>query len=229
MYLTEKSENTDLAKERKEQWNPYMNNMGTVMAVAGNDFLVLCGDKRLSMGYAILSRESTKICQLTEKIFIASSGMYADIKALWKNLKIRIEMYRTTHKKDPGLTQIAQLLSTTLYMRRFFPFYAFNILAGEKENGEFSCYGYDAVGSFDEVKFGAQGSGNELVTPVLDNILNRFKKEGRQVTKQEAVNMIRECMNGTSCRDIYTGDKMDIVILNKGGQVEWLEEDLRKD
>jgi 20S proteasome subunit beta 6 len=229
MYLTEQNQVTDLATEKKSQYNPYMNNMGTVMTLAGKDFVILCGDKRLSMGYAILSHDSTKIQQLTDKVFIASSGMYADVKALWKNLRARIEIYRSTHKRDPDLPQIANLLSITLYMRRFFPYYAFNVLAGMKENGEFTCYGYDAVGSFDEVQYGAQGSGNELVTPVLDNIMGRKKNEGKDIEVKEAYDLIRECMNGTSCRDIYTGDKMDIVILHKDGRVDRLEEDLRKD
>ena len=229
MYLSQSSHNTDLATEKKSQYNPYMNNMGTVITLAGKDFVVLCGDKRLSMGYAILSHNSTKLCKLTDKVYIASSGMYADVNALWKNLKIRIEIYRSTHKRDPDLPQIANLLSITLYGRRFFPYYAFNVLAGMKENGEFTCYGYDAVGSFDEVQYGAQGSGTELVTPVLDNIMSRKKAEGKEIELKEAYDLVRECMNGTSCRDIYTGDKMDIIILHKDGKVDVLEEDLRKD
>ena len=125
------------------------------------------------MGYTILSRDSSKLCRLTDKIILASSGMYADIMELQKNLKIKIEIYRSTHKRDPDLENLAQMLSVTLYSRRFFPFYAFNLLAGVDNEGKFHCYGYDAVGSFDEAPYGAQGSGNELITPVLDNIINR--------------------------------------------------------
>ena len=99
--------------------------------------------------------------------------MYADIVELQKTLKIKIDIYKSTHKRDPDLGNLAQMLSVTLYSRRFFPYYAFNILAGEDENGVFRCYGYDAVGSYDEAPYGAQGSGNELVTPVLDNIIGR--------------------------------------------------------
>lgn len=156
---------------------------------------------------------------------MASSGMYADIIALQKNIKARIEIYRSTHKRDPSLNAIAQMLSTILYGRRFFPFYAFNLLAGMKEDGTFTCYGYDAVGSFDEAPYGAQGSGNQLVTPVLDNIVNR----NLNLSEQEAFNLVLETMNGTSCRDIFTGDKVELMILRSNGDFVVEERKLRED
>lgn len=177
------------------------------------------------MGYTILSRDSSKICQLTDKIILASSGMYADIIALQKNLKARIEIYRSTHKRDPTLNAVAQMLSVTLYMRRFFPFYAFNILAGQKEDGSFTCYGYDAVGSFDESPYGAQGSGNELITPVLDNIINR----NPSLNQKEAIRLVLETMNGTANRDIFTGDKVEIHIMRADDITIVQEQELRKD
>lgn len=136
---------------------------------------------------------------------MASSGMYADICALQKNLKARIEIYRSQHKRDPDLGAIANLLSVTLYMRRFFPFYAFNLLAGQKNDGTFAVYGYDAVGSFDQLSYGAQGSGIELIAPVLDNHIGRLKEKGQDIGKNEATDLMYNIMKGVSNRDIYTG------------------------
>ena len=154
--------------------------------------------------------------------------MYADIIALQKNLLARIEIYRSTHKRDPGLSAVAQMLGVVLYMRRFFPYYAFNLLAGEREDGVFTCYGYDAVGSWDEAPYGAQGTGCQLVTPVLDNIINRNIQNNKYLTEEEAVKLVLETMNGTAGRDIYTGDKVEIMILKKDG-LTVREEELRKD
>tara|TARA_B110000503_G_C7063481_1_gene377711 strand:- start:455 stop:625 length:171 start_codon:yes stop_codon:yes gene_type:complete len=50
-------------------------------------------------------------------------------------------------------------ISNTLYGKRFFPYYTFNLLAGLDENGNGILYGYDAIGSFDKIYYGCQGSG----------------------------------------------------------------------
>lgn len=151
--------------------------------------------------------------------------MYADIKALQKNLKARIDIYKSIHRRDPDLSSIAQMLSVTLYMRRFFPYYAFNLLAGQQDDGTFAVYGYDAVGSFDQHNYGAQGSGVQLITPVLDNLYKKNPNLGRD----DAVRLIIDTMNGTSNRDIYTGDKLEILVLNRDGTSQQFEQDLRKD
>lgn len=134
--------------------------------------------------------------------------MYADICALQKNLKARIEIYKSQHKRTPDLGAIANLLSITLYSRRFFPFYAFNLLAGQKNDGSFAVYGYDAVGSFDQLSYGAQGSGIELIAPVLDNIVGHYKTANRVIEKETAVAKLEEIMRGVANRDIYTGNLM---------------------
>ena len=49
------------------------------------------------------------------------------------------------------------------------PFYAFNLLCGLTKAGKGIVYGYDAIGSYDGVEYGAQGSGNSMGMTVLDN------------------------------------------------------------
>lgn len=67
---------------------------------------------------------------------IASAGMQADMKTLHKHLQARHVMYQHAHQKPMSVTAAAQLLSNTLYYKRFFPYYTFNLVAGLDENGE---------------------------------------------------------------------------------------------
>ena len=46
------------------------------------------------------------------------------------------------------------IISNTLYGKRFFPYYTFNLMAGLDENGNGVLYGYDAIGSFDKIYYG---------------------------------------------------------------------------
>ena len=44
--------------------------------------------------------------------------------------------YAHQHGKEMSAPAIGQMLATTLYSRRFFPFYTFNVVGGLDENGE---------------------------------------------------------------------------------------------
>lgn len=220
----ESANETVLPKQHRE-WSPYMNNEGTVMAFATKDKLYIAADKRLSMGYSILSRNSSKIFKLTDRIYLTSSGMYADMLALVKNLRIRIDMYKSQTKRDPDLQCVAQLLSVTLYSKRFFPYYTFNLLCGLSNNGELKVYGYDAVGSWDEVGYAVVGSGKDLIFPVMD----KFVRGNSNLNEDQSKNLILVTMNGCANRDIHTGDRFELLTMDLNGKVNVEEHELRKD
>ncbi len=77
-----------------------------------------------------------------------------------------------TYEFDMGrkatLSSVALLLSRTLYSRRFFPYYTFNILGGLDENADGVVYGYDAIGSYEPRRYIASGSATSLILPILD-------------------------------------------------------------
>ena len=214
-----------IEEKKSGEFSPYINNEGTTMAIAGEDYVIVAADKRLSNSYSIVSRDTSKICKLTDNIILSSSGMYADFIALQRYLKAYIEIFRSNNKKEPTLDNMAQLLSNTLYRKRFFPYYCFTTLCGKNKDGKFVCFGYDAIGSYEALPNGAQGSGNKLIVPVLDNVIER---KGN-LSENEAKQLVLETMNGTTNRDIHTGDKVEIIILRRDGRITKEEYPLRED
>ena len=51
-----------MALERR--FNPYSENGGTILAIAGQDFCVIAGDTRQSEGYSIQTRYAPKVFRL---------------------------------------------------------------------------------------------------------------------------------------------------------------------
>ena len=112
-------------------------------------------------------------------------------------------MFLFQHPKTPPIScaAVAQRLSVMLYSRRFFPYYAFNILAGLDNEGESvtvgvtnvrsslvlpvtyyththtsgrGCvYSFDVVGSYDRETYRAGGSASSMLQPLLDNQARR--------------------------------------------------------
>ena len=99
------------------------------------------------------------------------------------------------------------------------PFYSFNLLVGLDREGAGCVYGYDAIGSFDKLTYGVQGSGTSMASPLLDNQFvghNHLVKTlaDDQKTVEDAA---KDIINSIAERDIYTGDGVEIVTITKTG------------
>lgn len=226
---------TEGIKQHQSTWSPYDNNGGTCIAIAGANYCVIAADTRMSTGYSILTRDYSKICNLADKCVMASSGFQADVKALQKNLSARHLIYQHQHNKQMSCPAMAQLLSNTLYYKRFFPYYSFNVVGGLDNEGKGCVFTYDAVGSYERVGYGAQGTGGTLMMPVLDNqlkspspLLLPAQDASTPLLESEAVDLVKDVFASAAERDIYTGDGLEIVVVNaEGVKREFLE--LRRD
>jgi 20S proteasome subunit beta 6 len=62
---------------QQRQFNPYSENGGTILAIAGADFSVIAGDTRQSEGYNIQTRYAPKVFRLC--VFPLTGGLGADV------------------------------------------------------------------------------------------------------------------------------------------------------
>jgi len=156
--------------------------------------------------------------------------MLADQMTLHKTLLTRVFKYRQHHHKDMPTLAMAQMLSNTLYYRRFFPYYTFNVVGGLDEEGRGCVFSYDAVGSYERGEYASSGTGQTLIQGLLDNQVafkNQYQNK-RDLTLQEAVDLVKDAMTSAGERDIFTGDSVLIAKITAAG-VEYETFELKKD
>eukprot|EP00965_Chrysotila_dentata_P138794 4590578-Pleurochrysis_carterae.AAC.1 len=73
----------------------------------------------------------------TKDTVLATAGFRGDITTLQKLLRAKLTEYEQQHGEPMKVHAVAQMLANTLYGRRFFPYYTWNVLAGLDENGAY--------------------------------------------------------------------------------------------
>ncbi|CAL8363519.1 unnamed protein product [Boreogadus saida] len=205
------------------RFSPYTFNGGTVLAVAGEDFAIVASDTRLSEGYSIHSRDSPKCYKLTDTTVIGCSGFHGDCLTLTKIIDARLKMYKHSNNKMMTSGAIAAMLSTILYGRRFFPYYVYNIIGGLDEHGKGAVYSFDPVGSYQRDTYKAGGSASAMLQPLLDNQIgfkNMTGVEHVPLSKDKAVQLVKDVFISAAERDVYTGDALQICLITKEGVKE---------
>ena len=213
----------------EHSFNPYADNGGTILGIAGADFAVLAGDTRQTTDYSINTRTDHKIHHVGDNILITANGFAADGEALVKRFQNSLKWYHFDNNgKKLALSSAARNIQHLLYGKRFFPYYVHTIIAGLDEEGRGAVYSFDPVGSYEREQCRAGGGAASLIMPFLDNQVN-FKNQfvpgsdGKQkkpiefLSVEEVVKLVRDAFTSATERHIQVGDGLEIMIVTKDG------------
>jgi len=200
-------------------FNPYTENGGTILAIAGKDFSVVAGDTRQSEGYSIQTRYAPKVFKLTNRAVLAVNGFAADGNMFVKTVRQRLEWYRHAHAKEMPIRAIARLIQTLLYSKRFFPYYVYNILGGIEDDGTGAVYSFDPVGSYEREACRAAGAASSLIQPFLDNQIyfkNQVAAAGsphpQHLPLLDVLSLVTDSFTSATERHIEVGDGLEIYV-----------------
>ena len=119
-------------------------------------------------------------------------------------------------KRDVPPNSIAKMMSNMMYERRFFPLLTQVIVGGVV--GEPIIYTLDPLGSVLPDNYAAVGTGAEMALGVLDP---QFKEK---MNEQEAVELAKKAVKSATMRDSFSGDGIDILVINKNEVKEYTEQ-----
>merc|ERR1712048_1059430 len=211
---------------KEQRWSPYSWHGGSIVGIAGENFVVVASDTRLGEHGSIYQRDLERLVQITPKTVLGSCGFHGDALQMKKVIKTRCQIYEHNNRIPPSPPAIAQMVSTILYGRRFFPYYVYNIIAGMDDEGKGALFSYDPVGCVERVKCISEGTASSLLQPFLDNQIygkNLGKTTGSkefpapELTKERAIMVIKDAFISAAERETNTGDSIVMqVVTNEG-------------
>lgn len=220
---------TDARTEPIEhRFNPYQDNGGTVLGIAGEDFAVLAGDTRQTVGYSIDSRYEPKVFDVGDELLLTANGFSGDASQLVKVFGNELKWYHFDNNKKMQIQSASRLIQHLLYGKRMFPYYVHTIIAGLDPEGKGAIYSFDPVGSYERQQGVAGGAAASLIMPFLDNQVDfknqmdpesngTKKKQVRYLKLDEVIQLVRDAFTSATERHIEIGDGLQILIVTKDG------------
>jgi len=104
-----------------------------------------------------------------------------------------------------------------MYERRYFPLLT-QVIVGGMTSDKPVIYTLDPLGSVLPDEYAAVGTGAEMALGVLDP---QFKEN---MTEKDAVDLAVKAVRSATMRDSFSGDGIDVLVVNKDGTNEFTED-----
>merc|ERR1712194_65503 len=106
----------------------------------------------------------------TDKCFVGFGGFATDVQTVSQLLKFKLKMYSLRENRSMRAKTIKQLISTSMYERRFGPWMVEPVVAGLDENNEPVLCSYDFIGAMSEAKdFTVSGTTSDQLMGVCES------------------------------------------------------------
>ena len=121
--------------------------------MTGKDCVAIACDLKLGMQSLGLANNFEKIFQYGDRTFLGLTGLATDVTTLSEGFRFKNNLYRLREEREIAPSTLANLVSSTLYERRFGPYFVGPVVAGldPKTLKPFIC-GFDSIGCIDFAK-----------------------------------------------------------------------------
>ncbi len=187
----------------------------TAVGITFDNGVVIASEKRIAYGNFLVSKSTKKTFQITPKVGAACAGLVADMQILSLQISALAKIRKMEIKRDVPPNTIAKMMSNMMYERRFFPLLTQVIVGGFLNKP--AIFTLDPLGSVLPDEYAAVGTGAEMALGVLDP---QFKEK---MTEKEAIELAKKAVKSATLRDTFSGDGIDLLVINKTGSKEFSE------
>ncbi|POS87456.1 proteasome subunit beta type-3 [Erysiphe pulchra] len=120
--------------------------------MAGKDCVAIACDLRLGLQALTISNNFPKIFNYGD-VFLGITGLASDVSTIADLMRMKTNMYRLREERNISPSTMANLVSSSLYEKRFSPWYVSPVVAGlDPKTGKPLLCGFDSIGCPDFAK-----------------------------------------------------------------------------
>ncbi|OAV94937.1 proteasome component PUP3 [Puccinia triticina 1-1 BBBD Race 1] len=127
-------------------------NGGSVVAMVGKGCVAIACDLRLGNQALTVACNFEKVFQVTDKMFVGLPGLASDTFTLKNVFRHRVNMYKMKEERVVEPQTMAHLISSTLYQKRFGPYFVEPVVAGLDSKNEPFIAATDLIGCINFAK-----------------------------------------------------------------------------
>ncbi len=188
----------------------------TTVGIKYKEGVVLIADKRASMGYLVAHKNFHKIHKITDDIGMTMSGSVGHAQKILQLIRSEMELFEIKKRRKPSIKACASLISNILFN---YGLYVQLLVAGKDSEG-FQLYTLTPDGANVGDVYISSGSGSVMAYGVLED---KFQEN---MEEKDAVKIGIRAVKAAISRDIYTGNGLDVMIINKKGATLLSEQEI---
>ncbi len=140
--------------------------------MVGKDCVAIACDLRLGLQALTVSNNFPKIFQYGESVFLGLTGLATDVSTVSDLFRYKVNLYRLREERHIAPRTFANLVSSSLYEKRFGPYFVSPVVAGlEPKTGQPFICGFDSIGCIDFAKdFIVSGTATEQLFGMCESL-----------------------------------------------------------
>lgn len=120
--------------------------------MVGRSCVAIACDLRLGLQSLTVSNNNPKIYSYGPSVYLGLTGLATDVSTVSELFRYKVNMYRLREERNISPQTLANLVSSSLYERRFGPYFVAPVVAGIDGKGKPFICGFDSIGCIDFAK-----------------------------------------------------------------------------
>lgn len=168
--------------------------------MAGKDCVAIGSDLRLGVQFQTLATDYKKVHKIHDQLFVGLAGLATDAETLYQRLVFKHNLYKLREERNIKPSTFGQMLSATLYEKRFGPYFVSPVVAGLEADGTPYMCGMDSIGAIETAKdFMVAGTSQDSLYGMCESMYRP------DLGPEELFEMVGQCLLSGVDRDALAG------------------------